>query len=130
MNFIEGTLTKAKTGFAVQVSGAADLPASVAPAAARPGEPVTLGIRPEHLRISEQGIPAEVALVEWLGNVRFAYLSTAVSDEPIIMQMTSETQLTQGQKLMVSASADNCHLFNSDGTAISRTGYDPGSLAA
>ena len=130
MNFIEGILAKAKQGFAVQVENAPDVPVSVASSAARPGEPVTLGIRPEHLKISTAGIPAEVALVEWLGNVRFAYLSTAVSNEPLIMQLTEGADLAHGQKIMVGAAADDCHLFDSEGLALARTGYDPGSLAA
>ncbi len=130
MNFIEGTLAKTSEGFAVQATGGKALPVSIDLTAAKPGDPVTLGIRPEHLQLSNEGLVAEVALVEWLGNVRFAYLSTAVSDEPLIMQMTAEVDLSQGQQITVSAPAADCHLFDSEGSAIARSGYDPGTLAA
>ncbi len=130
MNFIEGTLGKTGKGFALQVKGGAELPVSVDLNHAKPGDPVTLGIRPEHLQLSTEGIAAEVALVEWLGNVRFAYLTTSVSDEPLIMQMTAKTELSQGQQVVVSAPAADCHLFDSEVAAIARTRYDPGTIAA
>ncbi len=130
MNFVEGTLTKVKDGLAVRVNGTSEFPVSVAITAAKPGEPVTLGIRPEHLRVSADGIPAEVALVEWLGNARFAYLSTAASDEPLIMQLSPDAKLAQGEAISVSAPAEACHVFDSDGLAIERSGYDPGTIAA
>ncbi len=130
MNFIEGTLAKSAQGFAVLASGGVELPVSIDVTAAKPGDPVTLGIRPEHLQLSTDGIAARVALVEWLGNVRFAYLSTAVSDEPLIMQMAADVHLTQGQQVIVGAPPAECHLFDSDGSAIARSGYDPGTIAA
>jgi multiple sugar transport system ATP-binding protein len=130
MNFIEGVLAKAKNGLAVRVDATWEFPVSVGITMGKPGESVTLGIRPEHLEVSPQGIPAEVALVEWLGNVRFAYLSTKVSDEPLIMQLSPDAKLAQGEVLTVSAAAEACHVFDSEGVAIARSGYDPGSLAA
>ena len=130
MNFIDGTLERGGTGFVVRADGAADLPVSADVTAAKAGQRVTLGIRPEHLQIADTGIPAEVALVEWLGSVRFAYLSTKASDEPLIMQLETGTQLVQGQAVVVSASAEACHIFDSDGAAIARGSYDPGTIAA
>ena len=130
MNLLDGSLAKAAQGVAVQLKDGTELPVSVDLTAAKPGDPVTLGIRPEHLKVSAQGIPATVALVEWLGNVRFAYLGTAVSDEPLIMQMPAEAELSQGQALTVSARAAECHLFDSQDKALPRSGYDPGSIAA
>ena len=53
MNFIDGMLARGDKGFVVQAAGAADLPVSVDVTAAKPGQPVTLGIRPEHLQISD-----------------------------------------------------------------------------
>lgn len=71
-----------------------------------------------------------VTLIEWLGNVRFAYLATDASDEPLIMQMQAGERLEEGQSLNVGASADDCHLFDSDGKAQRGRVEPPGSMAA
>ncbi len=95
------------------------------------GDPVTLGIRPEHLARTEAGgVPATVALIEWLGNMRFAYLTTDVGDEPLIMQLAPDQRVEEGRQVRVIPDPRNCHLFDSEGAAFERPSTPPGSIAA
>ena len=116
----------------VKLSTGATLEAAVSASGARAGDPVTLGIRPEHLTLSrtDDGIAASVALIEWLGNMRFAYLATDVSEEPLIMQLTSHDEVQEGQPVKVLAAPAHCYLFDSGGQAFPRPSDKPGSLAA
>jgi multiple sugar transport system ATP-binding protein len=129
MNLLEGIIEKAEPArVTVRLAGGAVLDAAVDARAARPGDKVTLGIRPEHLRSQKTGIDGEVALVESLGNVRFAYFATAADPDPLVLQPGADEAIRQGERLSVGASPDQCHLFDSDGRAFSRVGAR--SLAA
>lgn len=129
MNFLEATLEE---GARIQLRDGSSLEVSTTGDAGRASESVTLGVRPEHLKqVPEgQGTIATVTLIEWLGNVRFAYLATEAADEPLIMQMQAGEALEAGQSLTVGASPDDCHLFDSGGRALGRPAHPPGSLAA
>jgi multiple sugar transport system ATP-binding protein len=68
MNFIEGTLTTAGGAPAViTANGGLRLPLATAPANAE-GRAVIYGIRPEHLMLADDGVPAEVIVVEPTGS--------------------------------------------------------------
>ena len=133
MNFLDATLaTAGDSSAAVKLSDGRSLEAAVNASAAKPGDSVTLGIRPEHLTLSrtDEGIAASVALIEWLGNMRFAYLATDVAEEPLIMQLTSHDEVKEGQSVKVLAAPAQCYLFDGGGQAFPRPSDKPGSLAA
>jgi multiple sugar transport system ATP-binding protein len=131
MNLIEGVLEAAEPALArVKLRDGSTVEAAVAAGEARPGDRVTLGIRPEHLRPGKGGIAVEIALVESLGSTRFAYLGSAVDDEPLVMQLDAGFAATQGDRIAVGAEAGQCHLFDSEGRAFARIGARSGSLAA
>ncbi|WP_112323528.1 ABC transporter ATP-binding protein [Oceanibium sediminis] len=71
MNFLEGVVEDGQ----VRVPELGDLivPAQVALPAA--GQPVTVGMRPEHLKVTPGG-PLTIELIEHLGGVSFVYLKT------------------------------------------------------
>ena len=99
MNFIEAKLDRGGNDrAAVKLRNGAVIEAAVNVGSHSVGEPVTLGIRPEHLvRVEQGGLPATVALIEWLGNMQFAYVTTDVSDEPLIMQLPAGQKLDEGR---------------------------------
>ena len=66
MNFIEGTLSTAGGAPSV-VAGTVRLPLMKAPASAD-GRPVVYGFRPEHIMLADDGVPAEVVVVEPTGS--------------------------------------------------------------
>ena len=131
MNLVEATLQgSGKDGAALKLSSGEAVKASADASSARQGEAVTLGIRPEHLTLSDKGISATVALIEWLGNVRFAYLDTQVADEPLIMQLAPDDDVAEGKAVKLKAPPRHCHLFDRAGQAFPRPSEKPGSLAA
>ena len=133
MNFLDSILERFADGMAtvkLRDGTLVDVAADVGKRG--PGEPVTLGIRPEHLtRVDmDGGLPATVGLVEWLGNMQFAYVTTQVADEPLIMQLPPGQALGEGEALKIGAKPEVCHLFDRDGHAFPRTADSPDSLAA
>jgi multiple sugar transport system ATP-binding protein len=132
MNFLEGTIERPGAGHtAVKLRDGQVVEAAVDSSPAKPGDPVTLGVRPEHLQVCEGGgILADVRLIEWLGNVRFAYLTAAVADEPLIVQLAASESMAEGARVELSIAAQHCHLFDGGGQAFDRTLPSPGSLAA
>jgi multiple sugar transport system ATP-binding protein len=133
MNFIEAKLERATPSAAVvKLRDGSLIDVAVDAGTKSPGDSVTLGIRPEHLApaTGDGGLAATIGLIEWLGNMQFAYVTTDVSDEPLIMQLPPGQALDEGQALKIGATAADCHLFDSDGHAFPRPADSPGSLAA
>ena len=133
MNLIDATIDKpGDKSTTVKLRDGMVVETAVDARAAKPRDAVTLGVRPEHLTLSggKDGIAATIALIEWLGNMRFAYLTTGVSDEPLVMQLAPDQRFTEGQEVRVIPDALNCHLFDAAGAAFQRHVKPPGSLAA
>ena len=133
MNLIDAMIERpGDTSTSVKLRSGMVVETAVDARAARAGDAVTLGIRPEDLALTsgERGIGATIALVEWLGNMRFAYLTTDVSDEPLVMQLAADQRFHEGQQVSVSPDSRNCHLFDAAGAAFDRPARPPGSLAA
>jgi len=59
------------------------IPADQIPDAVR-GRPVILGIRPEHIHLNSQGIPAEVEMIETLGSEQL--LHARCGQSPIVVR--------------------------------------------
>jgi multiple sugar transport system ATP-binding protein len=66
MNFLPGRMAKNGAGLAVAVGGGVHLPMPVR-AEISEGREVVVGVRPEHLAVAEDGVPAEVVVVEPTG---------------------------------------------------------------
>ncbi len=66
MNFLAGRLARNGAGFAVAVGGGVHLPIPVR-AAIPEGREVVVGVRPEHFAVADDGVPAEVVVVEPTG---------------------------------------------------------------
>jgi multiple sugar transport system ATP-binding protein len=133
MNFLEAALERFEDGVAtVRLRGGHLAEVRVDASGAKPGDKVTLGVRPEHLLLStaEEGVGATVDLVEWLGNARFAYLTSELADEPLIIQLAPGETLAQGQSIQVRPDPRHSHLFASDGRAFARPSPQRGTLAA
>ena len=131
MNFLPGHLAEVTADRAsVRLGDGSLLAASVDAGSARPGDGVTLGVRPEDLRPAAGGLPAKVTLIESLGNIRFAYLDSKASADPLILQLAPGEMLGQGAAVGLTARPESCHLFDADGRAFPRVEAGPDSLAA
>ncbi|SNR27523.1 ABC transporter ATP-binding protein [Puniceibacterium sediminis] len=106
MNFLPGTVTPQ----GVTVAGL-DLTVP-APASARPGMAVDVGLRPEHLTVT-QGGPLTVDLSESLGGVSYAHLVTPTG-EKMVVEERGETRSRSGDRLGVSIAPEHVFFFDSE----------------
>ncbi len=103
-------------GGAVEVTGAGSVPLP-AGLQQRPGAgaPVILGVRPEHLAITEAGgIRAKVRAVEWLGHE--CLIACAVGDQPLTVRHVGQVDLAPDDEIVLTAEAADVHLFDPDTT--------------
>jgi ABC-type sugar transport system ATPase subunit len=98
----------------------------VALPSAKPGDAVTVGVRPEALEIASvgapvssgsAGLPAKVESVERLGNITFAYLDAGAPDV-ITVQIMGFSPLQSGEPVQVTLRPSQLHVFNSAGASI------------
>jgi multiple sugar transport system ATP-binding protein len=78
------------------------------------GEPVVLGIRPEHLRLSDhQGIPVTVAVVEPTGS-EVQLIGRTASGEEIVANFRERHSFTPGETIRLTADPGLIHLFHGE----------------
>jgi len=112
MNFLNGRIAAAGAG---SVSVAFDKLPQITiphPATAGVGDDITLGIRPEHVRFAEAGLPATVDLVEQMGGESYVYLTLA-SGERIVARAPGQSRLTAGEPVAAEI-GEGAHLFRRD----------------
>ena len=74
---------------------------------------LVLGVRPEHLRLSADGlIPATVTLVESLGHERHVFCRLSGDTSVIVRQPTSEPAPQDGQQVLLEAKPGTFHVFD------------------
>ncbi len=83
------------------------------------GNSFSLGVRPEHLSLTTDGIPGEVTVVEELGSESFAHvaISHQGGTETIVVRDRGETDTQRGDNVHVSFSGP-VHLFDSEGERV------------
>jgi multiple sugar transport system ATP-binding protein len=129
MNFLPGTLAgeEGRTALVRLASGAV-LHVAAAAIHAPPGSAVTLGVRPEHLRVEEReggdgaaGFPATVALVEYLGDSTIVYAQVDGVAEMVSLKCRPEELCPEaGERVMLGFDPVRGHLFDADGAALPR----------
>ena len=74
-------------------------------------EDVILGVRPEHLSVSNSNSKWEgkVFVVEKLGSGTFLYLENV--NEPIVVQTEGDTKIKTGDKIKIGIDLSKCHIF-------------------
>ncbi len=121
MNFIKAVASPGKGGsLDVQLPGSVNISLPAQGAAVKPGQPVTLGIRPEHLSIagkSDAKLPATVRLAEYLGSESMFYASLADGSD-ISVKADGLAKAAAGSVLAIGIPATACHLFDTQGNAI------------
>ncbi|WP_109477410.1 sn-glycerol-3-phosphate ABC transporter ATP-binding protein UgpC [Paraburkholderia sp. C35] len=123
MNFIEAE-AEAIAADSVQVRlkrSATMLRAQVDGARLIRGQSVTLGIRPEHIRLDgdAQTLAVKTLLTEQLGEHSYVHVESA--DGTLIAKASGDVALRNGEPLALRVPADACHLFDDEGMALPRT---------
>ena len=111
MNFLEGTLKVNGGEPWVETASGARLPVASAPASAN-GKMVTYGIRPEHLEFADDGIEAEIVVVEPTGSE--TQIVARIGTQDIIAIFRDRRHVEPGDKIHLRPRAASAHLFDKD----------------
>ena len=110
MNFIDGTL-KANGQPYVETDEGARLPLVTAPQASD-GMPIVYGVRPEHFELADDGIGAEVVVVEPTGSE--TQVIARVGRHDVIAVFRERHPLQAGDRIHLRPRASAAHLFNKE----------------
>jgi multiple sugar transport system ATP-binding protein len=136
MNFLAATIVSADAqGALVQLETGAQIRCDVDAARARPGDKVTLGVRPEHLEAAAPGqaanvIAAAVVFVESLGSTTHAYCDYPGAAETLVCELDGATRLKSGAALSLAVPAARAYLFDADAQAFRRHAVEARQEAA
>jgi len=118
MNFFSGEVERSD-GAGARVVGAGFAPL-VLPARLARGDAVTIGVRPEHLRVSDQGAFAAtgvVELIERLGEQSIAHIRRA-DDKMLVVEVRGRDTPALGETLAFHAPLQDIHVFDAGGRRI------------
>jgi multiple sugar transport system ATP-binding protein len=125
MNLISVTLTAIGSGVAsVTLPGGIALRLPVVREDIAAGASVTLGMRPEHLKLNGSAtgavlavIPATVSLVEHLGGETYSYCQLA-DQTTLVVKGEGDVDVRLGQQVEIKIGSDNNHLFDTAGQSL------------
>ena len=113
MNFVAGTPLVDDAGVRMEVGGEVlKLPVDKAHCA---GRLTTIGVRPEHLSLVENGegdILTTVTLTEQLGNETLVYCNYGEVDEPWVARVSGQIFLREGEPIRLRIDWSHAHLFD------------------
>ncbi|SAL72246.1 ABC transporter-like protein [Caballeronia arvi] len=130
MNFMSGTVAAVQNdGVLVKYATGETQLVGVLPGNAKPGDAVTVGVRPEHLQpnspeAGEYGLSALAMTVETLGDAAYLYAETEVAPDGLISRIPPLEKHARGEKLKLGSAPDHCHLFDAQGQAFTRKVVD------
>jgi multiple sugar transport system ATP-binding protein len=123
MNFLEGTVhSVGQEGVVVKYATGETQLAAVDAGKARPGDKVTLGVRPEHLHVSAsaEGVRVRIMAVESLGDAAYLYTESTVAPDGLIARIPPLERHAHGDELYLTIAPDHCHVFDASGNAFKR----------
>ena len=111
MNFVEGTARRGAHGVEVVVDDGVVLPAP-AEVAARDGDAVVVGIRPEHLDLAPDGggVPAEVLVVEPTGADTLVF--SRLAGVEVCSSFDQRHMFRPGEAIRLAPRPEHVHLFD------------------
>jgi len=110
MNFFEGSVP-ANGAARFNAAGGASFPVSRLPPASQ-GRPMLYGIRPEHLLLDREGVPARVTVVEPTGST--THVTATVGTDTIVAVVRERHNLKEGDQIHLRPDVEAAHLFEKD----------------
>ncbi|HET6222489.1 MAG TPA: TOBE domain-containing protein, partial [Dongiaceae bacterium] len=126
MNFLPGEV-RAVTGDGVTVAlaGGGEIRVPVDAGTLRPGDKATLGVRPEHLKLTGEGeLTGDVIVAERLGGDTYLYVRAA--GRPLLVVQAEGSDATRvHDRIAVRIDPQTCHLFDTDGRSLAHLRRHP-----
>jgi multiple sugar transport system ATP-binding protein len=125
MNFIDAQVEAADQGGVLLRCDGQQQAARVDASSARPGQRVTLGIRPEHIEVSRRKAgetsdwPLTVSHVEHLGEHGYVYARRGDEAAPLIAKVPDDS-FSEGDAVKLRFPPEAVHVFLEDGQALPR----------
>jgi multiple sugar transport system ATP-binding protein len=121
MNFLDGKVSAADASSTTVALGSGPLVLPVGGAGLKPGDAVTVGIRPEDFRLAQAGdagdtFSGKVALLEPLGGETIAHVAAAAST--LVAKLGGEADVAVGAPIRLAIDRPRIHLFDSNGIAV------------
>ena len=121
MGFLKGRINRVDTaGCEVELEAGCQLYLPLGGSALAVSDPVTLGIRPEHLSRGSEGscqLTVKADVSERLGSDTYCHVNTQTG-EPLTMRIRGDFTPRYGEALSLTLDASHCHLFDSGGLAV------------
>ena len=119
MNFIDSKiLSSTNNSTEIDIFGTSKITIPKTSSNSSNGDSVTLGIRPEHLLVNQDGDASwesKVFVVEKLGSGTFLYLEK--DGEPLVVETEGDSNIKVGDTVKVGFTASRCQLFDSNNQA-------------
>ena len=119
MNFIDSKiLSTTNDSTEIDIFGTSKITIPKTSSNSSNGDSVTLGIRPEHLLVNQDGDASwesKVFVVEKLGSGTFLYLEK--DGEPLVVETEGDSNIKVGDTVKVGFTASRCQLFDSSNQA-------------
>ena len=116
MNFFDAKLIKNGENYAVELHGIkTELPVSVCKTLADNGRQtmsITLGIRPEHIQVSNLGVVATVDVSEMMGSETYIHVSVQGKEAIIRIPTTEYQHVASGHLLTFAFPGELVHMFD------------------
>ena len=129
MNFIEAELVASHGETSVvRLADGTEVRCAVDARRATAGTPVTLGVRPEHLRVAGRGaegdnaMKATVTFVDRLGGTSFIYFDFPKAETSLTAEAPGHVAVRPGETVGLTFGANETYLFDAQGTAFPRRG--------
>lgn len=105
-------------GVTIALPGVGELEVPVRSNNLKPDDPITLGVRPEHLQLSQQGqFQGEVIVAERLGSETYLYVQME-GGKRVTVETRGDSPAHLHDRVEVQINGRDCHLFDSSGEAI------------
>ena len=126
MNFLPGSIASTgESDATVALPGGATVTVPVKPQGLSKGQKVTLGVRPEHLAVADDGqLRGEVLVAERLGGSTFLYVSSE-GVPTLTVEEHGENTARVHDRLGIKIDGGSCHIFTEAGAAIERAVRHP-----
>ena len=124
MNFLPGSITGVSDeGTTVRILGEETLTVPRKATTAQAGEEITIGVRPQHIRLAaagEEGITVRIDIVEALGAETVVH-ARASTGELLLAVLAGQHELSRGAEIRLTFSAGDLHLIDQAGLRVAGT---------